>query len=369
MSAGRLPSRVALLIETDGPGGAETMFLTLAIALRARGLNVLPVVLSGGAGWLSGRLRKSGFEVYQPRLRRAVDPAFIETLRAWFRERQIEIVHAHEFAMAFYGGLAAKLEGLPYVITMHGGTGYAKAMRRRLALSFIARNSRAIVGVSEGTALALATHLWFNRDRIKVVPNGVAKRPGDRKGTRIALGIGEDERLILSVGNLYPVKGHIFLVEAAGLLSEDSHLPPWRLVVAGRGSEEQRLTDRIRQLDLANRFQLLGLRDDIPDLLAASDALVMPSLSEGMPMALLEAMFASIPVICTRVGGIPEVIESGINGVLAEPANPESLAAAMKAVLVDPVGADAMARRARAFVDERYSDRVMADSYIALYAP
>lgn len=363
-----MTARVGLLIETDGPGGAESMFLTLSRGLRQRGMDVRPVVLGGGMGWLSERLRQDGFPVFQPALRRPIDSRLVGALVRWIRTESISLVHGHEFTMSFYAGVAGMISPTPFVMTMHGGTGYAKVMRRRVALASVARTARAIVGVSEGTAMLLSDALWLDRDQITVVPNGVDACAGSAEIGRTALGIGREQRLILSVGNLYAVKGHDYLIRAAATLRGISGLPPWRVAIAGRGGEEQRLRELIQELQLEQHVHLLGLRDDVPHLMAAADMVVMSSLSEGLPMAVLEAMLASKPLVCTRVGGIPDLIQHGESGLLVEPTDVSGLAHAMADVLREPQRAADMGRLAHTAAVQRYSARAMTDAYEALYA-
>lgn len=359
--------RVALMIETDGPGGAESMLLTLACHLRMRGLEVFPVILADRMGWLSGRLAHLGFEVFQPRLRRPVDPWFLRTLHGWMLAKALDIVHVHEFTMGVYGGLASRMASVPFVLTLHGGTKYALALRRRLALGVVARQAQAVVGVSSATAEGMARALRIKRSAIRVVPNGIDGVIGDREAGRASLGLTDSDFLILSVGNLYPVKGHEFLIQAAGLLKNQAELPIWTIALAGRGGEEVRLRRLAADCGVQDRIRFLGLRDDIHDLLSACDMAVLPSLSEGMPIALLEAMSARRPVVSSAVGGIPELIVDGVDGLLVPPRSPEALAIAMSTVMRSPSMALAMAESAYHTAQSKFSTRAMIDAYLSLY--
>lgn len=361
-----MSERIALLIESDGPGGAESVVLALACEYRSAGHLVFPVVHKGGPGWLTGRLEAAGFSVHQPALRRPLDLTAVLELAQWMRSCGITAVHAHEFTTCVYGSAAAKLTGVPSLLTMHGGTGYTYALRRRVALSIAARLSKCLVGVSADTADTLARSLWLRRDRVQVVLNGVKPREGDRKRGRLALGLRDEERLLLAVGNLYSVKGHDILVRAASLLRSHGDLPPWRIAIAGRGEQAEMLRRLILELELADCVTLLGLRDDVPDLLAASDLFVMPSRSEGLPMAILEAMFAGIPVVASRVGGIPDVLEQGDLGLLFESEDPNALAGAIHSALSNEKQARSRSKAARDRAVTSFSSRAMATSYLRL---
>lgn len=357
---------VALMIESDGPGGAERMLLHLAEGLRERGHDICPILPANGCGWLAGEFRKAGFEPEVFRLRRAIDPGCVRGLGEVFRRRGVDVVHSHEFTMAFYGAAAARLSRLPHVITMHGGTGFAERWRRRAALRWAFRRSDAAVTVSRSSRTSLAEALGISEAALDVVPNGIAFAAGDRTAARARLGLEEDETLILAVGNLYPVKGHAVLLRA--LAAMNGAAGRWRVAVAGRGAEEEGLRSYAEGAGIASRVELLGYRADVPELLAAADVYVMPSLSEGLPLALVEAMFAGKPVIASRVGGIPEVVEHGETGLLVPPRDPDALAEALRCLLVDPSRARALGEAAREAARSRYGLGPMTDAYRRLYA-
>lgn len=358
------PLRIALMIECDGPGGAELMMLDLATELRTRGHNVLPVNLANGTGWLGERFVAAGFHPATFEIRSPVDLSAVRSLTAILREFRADVVHSHEFTMAIYGAAAAKRANARHVITMHGGLYYASAWRRRTAMRWAVRRSDALVGVSLATADALAHALDIDRERIVVVPNGIPQRSGVRDRVRRELGVPDDQLLIVAVGNLYPVKGHAVLLEALAMLADRDG---WQLAIAGRGEEEVRLRAQSATAGLESRVHILGFRDDIPDILAAGDIFVMPSLSEGLPLALVEAMSFGLPVVVSRVGGIPEVVTNDVEALLVPPSDARALANALER-LIDSAGLRrrlGVAGRARAQRD--YAIATMADRYERLY--
>ena len=365
MSArGERPLRIALMIECDGPGGAELMILELAKELRARGHSVLPVGLSNGTGWLGARFVAAGFEPASFELKRPLDAAAVRALTAILREFRADVVHSHEFTMAIYGAAAAKRANARHIITMHGGLYYATAWRRRAALRWAMRRSAALVGVSDATASALRRNLGVARSKLHVVPNGIPLRTGVRARLRSELALAPGELLIVSVGNLYAVKGHAVLIDALATLREHAG---WRLAIAGRGEEEPRLRAQAATAGIGDRVHLLGFRDDVADILAAGDVFTMPSLSEGLPLALVEAMSFGLPVVVTGVGGVPEVVTNGVEGLIVPPSDPGALAAALGELLQNATRRQEMGAAARTRAVRDYALSTMADRYERLY--
>lgn len=359
--------RVALLLESDGPGGAEQMLLNLASELRLRGHGVVPVGPAEGEGWLPARFRERGFEPESYRLGWPMDPRCLADLTGIFRRRDVDVVHSHEFSMAVFGAAAARITGRRHVITMHGGRYYAGRWRRRAVLRWAFRASDDVVAVSAATRDDLARTLGVERTGIRVTPNGVHPLEGSPEPVREELGTANGELLILAVGNLYPVKGHDTLVRALARVRGSRPELRWRAAVAGRGEEEARLKSLAADLDVGDRIRFLGFRDDIDDLLAACDVFALPSRSEGLPLALLEAMHAGAAVVATDVGGVPEVVTAGREALLVPPDRDEALASALIRVLEDERLRRRLGRRARRKARERFSVGAMADAYEDLY--
>lgn len=356
----RRPLTIALMLESDGPGGAESMLLQLGDELRRRGHTIVPVGPEKGLGWLAEQFRLRGFTPEVFSLRRPIDWRCVAGLVRMLRARGVDVVHSHEFTMAVYGAAAARVLGLPQIVTMHGGTAFTEKRRRRIALRWAANRSR-MVAVSESSRSLLTSALRLPPESVRVVPNGISFTPGMGDQVIKELGLADGEALILAVGNLYGVKGHDVLLRALSLLRASRPELLWKAVIAGRGRGLSRLTQLQEELGLQERCAFLGHRDDVADLLAAADVYVMPSLSEGLPIALLEAMFAAKPIVASRVGGIPEAVGSE-GALLVPPGEPADLAEALANLLSDSDLArrlgPAAARRARdEFGGERMADR------------
>jgi glycosyltransferase involved in cell wall biosynthesis len=359
--------RLAHLIETDGPGGAERMLTLLANELQGTGFPGVAFVPARREGWLEAELAGVGVPIEYVPLHRPFSPRFARDLAAAFRRHNVALAHSHEFTMAFYGAWAARLAGVPHVITMHGSRYYAERWQRRLALGCAVRSSTAVTAVSQALAESLRRDLWLRRGSVAVVPNGIRPRHPVTAGLRRELGLRPGDRLLLAVGNLYPVKGHGDLVAALGQLAVRH--PSLHLAIAGRGELDATLRRDAIARSVGDRVHLLGLRDDVADLLASADAFVLPSRSEGLPLALLEAMFAGLPIVATRVGEVPTALANGAAGLLVEPGHPSELAGAIERLLSDAALARSLGERARSRALAEFDVSKMAARYESLYAP
>lgn len=362
--------RIAMMLESDGPGGAEMMVFRLSEELRRRGHTVVPVGPARGIGWLGDRFRRVGFTPEVFRLQRAIDPGCVRGLIALFREHHIDAVHSHEFTMAVYGAAASRLLNRPHVITMHGGFNVWKALRRRIALRWAIRRSDHTVMVSRATQRQFATELGIDESRFTVIPNGVPLADGDAARVRVEFGVDEQDCVLLAVGNLEHHKGHRVLLEALARLVSAGLGTPWKLIIAGGrgGDQHQPLLEYIRAEGLGGRVHVVLDRNDIADLLALADVFVMPSLWEGLPMAVLEAMVARKAIVATKIAGIPEAIVDGRDGLLVPPGEAAPLADALRLVLSDPARRAALGEAAAERANRDFTVAVMAERYEALYA-
>jgi glycosyltransferase involved in cell wall biosynthesis len=363
------PLRIAMMLESDGPGGAEIVLMQLSEELARRGHTVVPVGPENRSGWLAGELRQRGFEPEVFHLRSPFDWGCVTGLRKLFRDHQIDVVHSHEFTMAIYGAIAARLERTRHVITFHGSQTMHQALRRRIAVRWAMRNSAATVAISAATRAQLDRDLGLRPGVLGVVLNGVPERAGDGERIRRELGVRPGEIVLLAVGNLDPRKAHIVLLEALHGLGSEGMTAPWRLVIAGGrgGTEKLKLEEFARRHGFADRVHILLQRNDVPDLQAAADIFVMPSLWEGLPLAVLEAMLAGNPVVASRVSGIPEAVGEGEEGLLVPPGEVPALANALRKLIESPDLRREMGERASRRGRAQFTVGAMADNYLRLY--
>lgn len=365
LDTGEHSPRIGLLIESDGPGGAEQVVANLAERFAARGSEVVVFVPVDGEGWLRERLRGTEVRFDALPLGGPLSPHGISALTKALIRHRIGLLHTHEFGQALAGACAAALCGIPHLITMHGGQYYAERKRRRAALRLAVSMSGALTAVSSTLGSHLQASLKLSAGTVEVIPNGTRPAPGGANGVRPSLGIPSDASLMVAVGNLYPVKGHRFLLRAMELLgAPHSRL---HLLIAGRGAEASALEAQASAAGLDARVHLLGLREDVGALLHSADLFVHPSLAEGLPLALLEAMFAARPIVASAVGEIPTVLAEGAAGLLVPPADPAALARGIDLLLSDRDRAERLASAAKVRAESEYVIDRMVDRYAALY--
>jgi glycosyltransferase involved in cell wall biosynthesis len=232
------------------------------------------------------------------------------------------------------------------------------------------RTSEYSVMVSRATQKQFADDLGVRPSLFTVVPNGVPIQIGDPTRVRQEFGIDRTECVMLAVGVLERHKGHRVLLEALAQLDAGGLTTPWRLIIAGGagGDEHESLKRYIAQNGFERRVHIVLNRNDIADLLALTDIFVMPSLWEGLPMAVLEAMVARKAIVASAIAGIPEAVVDGREGLLVTPAQPGPLAEALAALLTDPRRRAQIAEAAAVRAHQDFTVAVMADRYEALYA-
>jgi len=355
------------LIETSGPGGAERMLISLVEALPKHEYRSLICLIKGG--WLNDELRQRGFETVVIPQPRTVDVSWLWAVRHLVRAQRVDLMHSHEYAMNAYGSLVSLIAGIPQIATVHGKNYYYKRWYRRLAYRFVARRGR-MVAVSEDCRRFLSDKVGVPLQRISTIYNGIPTeryKPSSavRVNIRLALGMTTDQPVVGTVGNLYPVKGQTFLLQA--MSSVVRHWPDCRLIIAGRGDLESALKNEAKELGIERNVLFLGYRPDVSELLQAMDVFVLPSLSEGLSLSILEAMAAGTPVVATAVGGNPEIILDGQTGHLVPPGSGDALAEKILHLLENPTLAREVGQRSRLHVMQQFSLSQMVNRYLLQY--
>jgi glycosyltransferase involved in cell wall biosynthesis len=246
-----------------------------------------------------------------------------------------------------------------------------KRAAHRLLYRWAARLVDGYIAISEQVGQALVDVIGPIGHRIEVIPNGVdvgryGGATGDpRRAVRAELGLDPDTRLIAQVGTLKEVKGHRFMIEAMSVLA--SRYPDLHLLLVGDGELRDPLQAQVAEAALGARVHFLGSRGDVADLLAASDLFVLPSLWEGLSMALLEAMATGLPIVASQVSGTVQAIKPGEHGLLIPPGDTQAIVDGISQVLSDPNRARVMGAAAQERIAAEFSAQKQADDHLELY--
>ncbi len=337
-------------------GGAERVVADLARGLD-RGRFRPVVCCLNFKGRLAEELEREGVSVHALGKKGRLDLGALVRLARLMRRERADVVHTHLWTSSFWGRLAALLAGVPVVVvTEHNidtwRRGWHFAADRQLA-----RVTDHFLFVSREVEAFYQERLSLDPSRGQVVLNGVDTAPFDAavdtEAVRERMGLPRAAVVAGVVGRLDERKGHRYFLEAlAGLAGQE---PGLRGLVVGEGRERAALEERHAALGLGERARMIGYWPDLAEALAAIDVFVLPSLMEGHPLAVLEAMAAGKPVVATKVGGNPEAVEDGVTGLLVPPRDPGALGRAIAALARDPERARLMGREGRRRVEERFS--------------
>jgi glycosyltransferase involved in cell wall biosynthesis len=342
-------ARVLWLAKGLGRGGAEQLLAGCARHVDRERYDVEVAYLLPWKDALVPELRAAGVPVYclnGGQGGRELDPRWAMRLRRLVRERRYDIVHTHMPAPA----VAARVllawgrnssSGPRLVHTEHNlWHRYRRATRWANAATY--RRNSAVIAVSKAVAQTIAPNRLPGAAGpaapLRLIYHGVdhtalRPRPEARDAARDRLGLPRAARVVASVGNFTPKKDQRTLIEALALLRADH--PSTRLVLVGAGPLQDQLSAHAQAAGVADQVVFTGTRSDVPELLPAFDVFALSSRQEGLPVAVMEALACGLPVVATRVGGLPEIVTDGVEGRLVAPADPAGLAAALGEVLGD----------------------------------
>jgi glycosyltransferase involved in cell wall biosynthesis len=349
-------------------GGGERVALELASGQVAASHEVMVVSLAPPPnGPLESAFRAQGVAVHRVAKGAGVDVTLPLRLAALFLRRRVGVVHVHNRMPLIYGAPAGRLTGAVVVHTRHGPR--PSTPRQRWLERNAGRFIHAYVAVSPELRELAASTGDFAPEKLTVIENGVdLKRfetiPEEGRAVRAALGIPPEARVLGSVGRFAPEKDYPLLVRATAPLLG----PRTRLLIVGDGSEMTAVRAEVAAHNVEAFVSLTGARDDVPRYLAAMDVFVLSSRMEGMPLVVLEAMAAGLPVVASAVGGLPKLIQDGQTGFLVPPQDAEALRRRIETLLDEPDSGRRVAERARAQVRENHSRDTMVRRYLELYA-
>ena len=367
MTSEEKKTTVLHLSTSSGPGGAERMVSTLAAALNQGQFRTIVVLFR--SGWLQAECEARGVRTCVMPLGGPFNLQWFRACLRLLRKEQVALIHAHEFSAILCGWVVAMLAGVPLVATVHGKNYFWEKLRRRVTYRLVSRQGT-IVAVSKDLKQFICDRVGVQEQRVEVIYNGVAPAQmitnEEVQKCKAELGVSGRYPVLGVVGSLYPVKGHRFLLEAMPEILR--RWPTAQLLVIGRGELDVVLKEQVEQLAIGDNVQFLGMRQDVPRLLSLMDVFVLPSLSEGLSIALLEAMASGKPVVATRVGGNPELIDHGKTGFLVQPEDARDLATNLLKLLSDPGMMQQFGRQAAERVSQHFSMMQMVDRYRDLYA-
>lgn len=357
---------VVHIIDRLPPDGAERL-LCEVLRYRSDDFDYRVLCLAEG-GVFEPVIRAMDVPVTILGKRRGIDLRLAWRLWRWLRAHKPHIVHTHLFTADTWGRLVARLAGVPLVFsTVHSVNSWQGRVHRLVDRTLALVTTRLIACTAQ-VADKLQNQDGIAATRIVTLANGVDLQrfaevtPVDIEQELDAAGSGT---WLAVLGRLEPVKGQAYLLECLALLRDQG--VDFRCVLIGDGPERAALVEQVARQQLAGHVWFAGFRDDVPGWLAAIDVLVMPSRWEGLPMALLEAMALGKPVVAHAVGGIPDVLRDGQEGLLVPPYHPQKMVQALTRLIGDAPLRQQMGARALARVRAYYSAEALARAYEKLY--
>ena len=331
---GRRPPTVCQLLHSLGVGGAEV--LALGLAERLGSSNRFVFVCLDELGMLGETLRREGRTVHVLHRRPGLDWSSLWRFREIWRSERVDLIHAHQHTPFFYAALSRLGRGTPPILFTEHGRHHPDhpGLKRRVANRLVLRPRDRVVAVGEAVRGALIHNEGLPADRVSVIYNGIPIERFDRAFSleeraeaRREMGVEPDGQALVQVARLDYLKDHATALRALRRLIH--RLPGARLILVGEGPEEPAIRALTAELGLEGRVRMLGLRKDVPRLLAAADIALLTSISEGIPLTLIEAMAAGLPVVSTNVGGVAEIVVDRQTGLLAPSGDDAALAEAI----------------------------------------
>lgn len=368
---------VCQLLHTLNVGGAEILASRLARQLQDERWRFVFFCLDA-EGSRAEEMRQAGFPVEVLGRKPGFDWLCMMRIARLWRKYNVRFVHAHQYTPYFYamGARGFFRQKPPILFTEHGRfypdlPNWKHKYFNRLLMSHRDR----VTAVSQSVGDAIIQNEGIPSDCVQIIRNGVDETrfiqnrftEDQKKALRESLGL-TDERVILFTARLDPIKDHATALRAMKRLQSmagEAQKPV--LLLAGNGPELEPLQTMISEMRLEKRVRLLGERSDVSDLLQIADVFLLTSKSEGIPLTILEAFASNVPVVATNVGGIPEVVSNGENGLLAESGDWEQIAAHLNVLLCDQPWAKMIAQNARVRFEAEFTERKMLAEYQKIY--
>jgi len=359
--------KVLQLISSGGYYGAENMLLNLCASQQKAGCqNSLMIFYNVHAPNVEfyERARRCGLSVRMVHCQGRADWRAVRQIEECIQEDGIELLHTHGYKADLYGYVAARRSGKPIVATCHNWVGGTAALGIYNHLDRMAlKRFQGLAAVSDSVAQRLLASGVPAR-KIRTIANGIDVQTFERARPLQVLNF-DGSKVVGMVARLDLQKGFEYLLRASSELR--SAFPGLKVVIVGEGPDRNEIEGMIHRLGLQSNVILAGQRSDMTGIYAAMDVFVLPSLNEGLPMTILEAMAASRPVIATRVGAIPKVIQDGETGLLVDPGDMNGLRDALARLLTDSDFCCRLGAAGHDWVSRNYTSEAMAMKYRQMY--
>jgi glycosyltransferase involved in cell wall biosynthesis len=365
-------ARILYLIWSLDLGGAEQVIIDLVRHIDRTQFQPAVCCLNE-KGRLASSLEKEGIPVvalqhHARSLFFSFDPSIVLALCRLVRKWKIDLIHTHLFSANLWGRIAAKCTGIPVVSSEHGVDAWRNPLHLTLDL-VLTLVSKRVIFVSQALREFHARLNPFLKRRSCVIYNGIEFKKFEIDASpaeiRKTIGLDKSHTVLGIVGRVAREKAHVDFIHVVQRLTQE-HAGVVGLIV-GEGELLNELKKLVNKKGIQDHIVFLGYRNDLPRIYQAMDVFVMTSLSEGFPLAVLEAMAAGVPIVATNVGGIPECVKDGEDGRLVSPGDRSAMTQAISNILTDPVLALSLAANARKRVKEHFSLEAMVRNYESLY--
>ncbi len=367
--------KVLQLITELDVGGAERALLSLVKKLSSGKYDVMVAYLKG-EGRLAEHFRDAGIKVFDLKMRNRMALGAVIRLYRLLKREKVRVLHTHLIQADICGFLAGKMAGVPVIIsTKHNPDEFRK--RRSIPVwldGIFANRSDRIIAVSNAVRDFLIKWERISEDKFTVIHNGIDMEDfnfreftsaTDITAKKEELGIDSSSQVVGTVRRLDEQKGHKFFLEAIPEILKKVH--GVKFLIVGDGPLQNKLEKLSEKLKISENVIFTGIRRDIPEILAIMDVFVLPSIFEGFGIVLLEAMAMKKAIVASRIGGIPEIVDDGLTGILIEPANPSEIANSIITLLKNPEKAKQMGDAGSKKVEKIFTADVMAKQIEDVY--
>ncbi len=347
---------------SDGLGGQEKRVLAEAAGLIERGHYVALVCREHAR--IRNEAARLGINIHAIPMRRTYDIAGIIALAKYLKQEKFDIVNTHSGVDSWIGGIAAKIAGVPVLIR----TRHLNIPLKRNIFNFIHYLPDIYITCGDNMQSNLVNNCGFPADRVVSIPTGVGMEYFNVKKNneaKLKYGLDINSIVITNVGILRKVKGHEITLKSVKTVTEA--FPNASFLIVGDGPRKEALASLINELDIRRNVIFTGFIENIPEIYSFTDVAILSSWSEGLPQSLLQAMASDVPVVATKVGGVPQVVMHEKTGLLVEAGDSEGLAKEIIRLLKDPDKASRFAADAKELVLERHSVGHMIDKIENLY--